>query len=90
GSGREPPTQEKKARRRGLSCSAECLLYADGSIGSVHGLRRPQTTIDAPTLSTIIDLAAPMSVRLMCDWAVFDFHMALFSTPKKKGRKSDT
>ncbi|EJK47476.1 hypothetical protein THAOC_33794 [Thalassiosira oceanica] len=72
-------TRERcSGRRRGLSCSAECPLYADGSIGSVRGLRRPQTT-----LSTIIDLSAPMCERLMCDWAVFDFHMA-FSTPKKE------
>ena len=31
-------------------CSAECHLCADGSIGSVHGLLRPQTTIDAPSV----------------------------------------
>ncbi|EJK54804.1 hypothetical protein THAOC_25537 [Thalassiosira oceanica] len=47
-------------QRRGLSCSAECSLHADGSIGSVRGLLRPQTTIDAPTMPTIIDLLAPI------------------------------
>ncbi|EJK72314.1 hypothetical protein THAOC_06165, partial [Thalassiosira oceanica] len=41
----------------GLSCSAECPLHADGSIVSVRGLRRPQTTIDA---SSVVDLSAPM------------------------------
>ncbi|EJK51215.1 hypothetical protein THAOC_29635 [Thalassiosira oceanica] len=58
-------------------------LYADGSIGSAHGLRRPQTTIDAPTLPTTIDLSAPMCAQLMCDWAVFDFCTA-FSIPEKE------
>ncbi|EJK64332.1 hypothetical protein THAOC_14945, partial [Thalassiosira oceanica] len=47
-------------RRRGLSCSAECPLHADVSIGSVRGLRRPQTTIDA---SSVVDLSAPMCSR---------------------------
>ncbi|EJK75869.1 hypothetical protein THAOC_02395 [Thalassiosira oceanica] len=43
--------------------SAECPLYADGSIGSigsVRGLRRPQTTIDA---SSVFGLSAPMCSR---------------------------
>ncbi|EJK64766.1 hypothetical protein THAOC_14467, partial [Thalassiosira oceanica] len=31
-----------------------------GSIGSVRGLRRPQTTIDA---SSVVDLSAPMCSR---------------------------
>ncbi|EJK60295.1 hypothetical protein THAOC_19373, partial [Thalassiosira oceanica] len=36
-------TRERwSGRRQGLSCSAECPLHADGSIGSVHGLRRPK------------------------------------------------
>ncbi|EJK64435.1 hypothetical protein THAOC_14828, partial [Thalassiosira oceanica] len=34
-----------------------CPLHADGSIRSVRGLRRPQTTIDA---SSVFDLSAPM------------------------------
>ncbi|EJK46083.1 hypothetical protein THAOC_35272, partial [Thalassiosira oceanica] len=40
--------------------SAECPLHADGSIGSVRGLRRPQTTIDA---SSVFGLSAPMCSR---------------------------
>ncbi|EJK64767.1 hypothetical protein THAOC_14466, partial [Thalassiosira oceanica] len=77
-------TRERcSGRQRGLSCSAECPLYAEGFIWSVHGLRRPQTTIDAPTMPTIIDLSAPMCARLKCDWAVFDFCTA-FSTPKQE------
>ncbi|EJK65840.1 hypothetical protein THAOC_13264 [Thalassiosira oceanica] len=46
--------------RRGLSGSAECPLHADGSIGSVRGLGRPQTTIDAPS---VVDLSAQMCSR---------------------------
>ncbi|EJK44037.1 hypothetical protein THAOC_37458 [Thalassiosira oceanica] len=42
------------------SCSAKCPLHANGSIGSVRGLRRPQTTIDA---SSVVDLSAPMCSR---------------------------
>ncbi|EJK50748.1 hypothetical protein THAOC_30160, partial [Thalassiosira oceanica] len=54
-------TRERcSGRRRGLSCSAECPLHADGSIWSVRGLRRPQTTIDA---SSVVDLSAPMCSR---------------------------
>ncbi|EJK75916.1 hypothetical protein THAOC_02344 [Thalassiosira oceanica] len=54
-------TRERcSGRRWGLSCSAECPLQADGSIGSVRGLRRPQTTIDA---SSAVDLSAPMCSR---------------------------
>ncbi|EJK46250.1 hypothetical protein THAOC_35095 [Thalassiosira oceanica] len=87
-----PKTRERcSGQRRGLSGFAECPLYADGSIDWVGPWPPgPQATFDAPTLPTIIDLSAPMCARLMCDWAVFDFHMA-FSTPKKrKLRKSDT
>ncbi|EJK54053.1 hypothetical protein THAOC_26395, partial [Thalassiosira oceanica] len=47
-------------QQRGLSCSSECPPYADGSIGSVRGLRRPQTTIDA---SSVVNLSAPMCSR---------------------------
>ncbi|EJK60022.1 hypothetical protein THAOC_19694 [Thalassiosira oceanica] len=45
-----------------LSCSADRVpsTRRQGSIGSVYGLRQPQTTIDALTLSTIIDVSAPM------------------------------
>ncbi|EJK72731.1 hypothetical protein THAOC_05705, partial [Thalassiosira oceanica] len=54
-------TRERcSGRRRGPSCSAECPLHADGSIGSVRGLRRPQTTIDA---SSVFGLSAPMCSR---------------------------
>ncbi|EJK52148.1 hypothetical protein THAOC_28614, partial [Thalassiosira oceanica] len=54
-------TRERcSGRRRGLSCSAECPLHAYGSIGSVRGLRRPQTTIDA---SSVFSLSAPMCSR---------------------------
>ncbi|EJK64615.1 hypothetical protein THAOC_14634 [Thalassiosira oceanica] len=52
--------EQCSGRRRGLSCSAECPLHAYGSIGSVRGLRRPQTTIDA---SSVVDLSAPMCSR---------------------------
>ncbi|EJK51545.1 hypothetical protein THAOC_29274, partial [Thalassiosira oceanica] len=76
-------TRRCSGRQRGLSCSAKCSLHADGSIWSVRGLLRPQTTIDAPMMPTIIDLSAPICERLMCGWVVFDFHMA-FSTPKKE------
>ncbi|EJK53295.1 hypothetical protein THAOC_27295, partial [Thalassiosira oceanica] len=60
------PSQTRErcsGRQQGLSCSAECPLHADGSIGSVRGLRRPQTTIDA---SSVVDLSAdspPMCSR---------------------------
>ncbi|EJK74237.1 hypothetical protein THAOC_04095, partial [Thalassiosira oceanica] len=57
------PSQTRErcsGRRRGLSCSDECPLNADGSIGSVRGLRQPQTTIDA---SLIVDMSSPMCLR---------------------------
>ncbi|EJK72670.1 hypothetical protein THAOC_05775 [Thalassiosira oceanica] len=56
-----PTTRERcSGRRRELSGSADSPLHADGSIGSVRGLHRPQTTIDA---SSVVDLSAPMCSR---------------------------
>ena len=43
-----------------LSCSAKCPLHANRSIGSVRGLHRPQTNIDAPS---VVNLSAPMCLQ---------------------------
>ncbi|EJK64647.1 hypothetical protein THAOC_14597 [Thalassiosira oceanica] len=63
GASSKPPSSVHSGRRQqGPSCSAECPLYTPtGPLGgSVRGLRRPQTTIDA---SSVFGLSAPMCSR---------------------------
>ncbi|EJK77565.1 hypothetical protein THAOC_00595, partial [Thalassiosira oceanica] len=57
--------------------------HADGSIGSVRGLRRPQTTIDA---SSVFGLSAPMCSRPSHE-QFFMSHMSLLQAADVAGNR---